>query len=182
MIEEAIKIGKKLAEQHLIDGSSGNLSFREGGKVVITKTGAILDELTENDFVEVDFNKENPKASSDLKVHLRIYEKTDYRAILHCHGSYNVSLSLIEDEIIPMDLEGKLFLKKIEFVEEKFGTEKYAEIISEKIKERGFAVVRGHGIYSAGKDFWEAFKIASFIEHSCKVYYLTNLYSLLYKR
>ncbi|WP_456478885.1 class II aldolase/adducin family protein [Geoglobus ahangari] len=182
MIDQAIKVGRKLAEHGLIDGSSGNLSYIEGGKIVITRTGCILDELSQNDFVEVEIGKRDRRASSDLIVHEKIYEITDHRAVLHCHGSYNVALSLLEKKLVPLDLEGTIFLKEIEFVEGRFGSEELAKKIARSIKEKGFAVVRAHGIYAAGKDFYEAFKLASFVEHSCKVYYLTKLYSLLDKR
>ncbi len=179
MIDTAIEIGKKLAEQHLIDGSSGNLSFRKGIKMIITRTGAMLDMLTPEDFIEVDLGKSDSRASSDLKVHQRIYDETDYSAVIHCHGTYNVALSFIEGEIIPIDLEGTMFLKKIAFVDGRFGSDELAEKIAREIRENGFAVVKGHGIYTAGKDFRDAYRMASFVEHSCRVYYLTKLFSLL---
>ncbi|WP_456369453.1 class II aldolase/adducin family protein [Geoglobus sp.] len=182
MIEQAIKIGRKLAEQHLIDGSSGNLSFRNGAKITITRTGCILDELTPDDFVEVSMGESSGEASSDLLVHQKIYEMTESRAVLHCHGSYSVAISLVEDRVVPLDLEGSLFLREIRFIEGEFGSEELAVRIASEIREKGFAVVRGHGIYSAGSDFYEAYKLASFVEHSCKVYYLVRTCSLLDRR
>ncbi len=179
MLESAIETGKRLAHQHLIDGSSGNLSFRHGLKITITKTGVMLDSLKPDDFVEVELGKRDPKASSDLAVHQQIYDETDYNAVIHCHGAYNVALSFVEDEIVPIDLEGTIFLKRIRFIEGRFGSEELAERIAKEIKEIGFAVVRGHGIYTAGRNFDEALKLAGFVEHSCKVYYLTKLFSLL---
>jgi len=182
MLETAIKTGKRLAQQHLIDGSSGNLSFRHGLRITITKTGAMLDSLKPDDFIEVEIGKKDSKASSDLKVHQQIYEKSEYKAIIHCHGSYNIALSFVEDEIVPVDLEGTLFLKKIRFIEDRFGSDGLAKRIAKDVKERGFAIVRGHGIYTAGMNFDEALKMAGFVEHSCKVYYLTKLFSLLDRR
>ena len=169
MIEEAIKIGKKLAAYGLIDGASGNLSFRKGGKIVITKTGVILDELTEEDFVEVEIGKKRDDASSDLYVHEKIYEETDYKVVLHCHGVYGVTLSLFFDEIIPLDLEGKMFIGTLKIIEGKFASPSLAEKIAKSVKEKGVCLVRGHGIYSAGENFDEAFKLASYLEHSCQI-------------
>ncbi len=182
MIEEAIETGKKLAEQHLIDGSSGNLSFRRGLRITITKTGVMLDRLKPEDFIEVELGKTDSRASSDLAVHQKIYEETENSVVLHCHGSYNVALSFIDSEIVPIDLEGSIFLKKIKFIEGRFGSKELAKKIAREVKNTGFAVVKGHGIYTAGKNFDDAFKIAGFIEHSCKVYYLTKLFSLLDRR
>ncbi len=179
MIEEAIKIGKKLAEYHLIDGASGNLSFRDGDKIVITKTGVCLDDLEKKDFISLRFGERNGDASSDLTVHERIYEKSDYRVVLHCHGAYNVALSFTTKKIKPIDLEGKIFLKEIAFIEGEFGSEELANKIAEEVKERGFAVVKGHGIYVASDSFDKAFKIASYVEHSCQVYYLHSILKIL---
>jgi len=47
MIGEAIEIGKLLAVSNLIDGASGNMSYREGDKIIITKRGVCLDNLSE---------------------------------------------------------------------------------------------------------------------------------------
>ncbi len=171
VINDMIKVGKKLAVYRLIDGASGNMSYRIKDLIVITKTGAILDELTPKDFVVLRINENSERASSDLNVHKAVYMNTDYRAILHCHGIYNVILSFINDEIKPIDLEGRIFLKKVEVVEGEFGSDELAEKIADRIKRYGIVVVRGHGIYSAGKSIHEAFNKACYLEHSCEILY-----------
>ena len=179
MIQDAIRIGKKLAEYRLIDGASGNLSYRIGWQMVITKSGAILDELDENSFVKVAIGEENPHASSDQMVHQAIYKKGGFNVVLHCHGIFNVVLGLILDEIVPRDLEGRMFIGSLKVVEGKFGSRELAQKISESVAEKGIAVVRGHGIYAAGKNFDDAFKLASYLEHSCEVLYRLRVYEKL---
>lgn len=175
MIQNAIEIGKMLFRSRLVDGASGNLSFRDGDKIIITKSGANLNSLSENSFVEIS----HPQASRDRLVHAKIYEKTDYKAIIHCHGVFNVVLSLKKDKIIPLDLEGKMFLGELNVVSEEFGSEEYAESIAETIKASGVAIAKAHGIYSAGKDLMEAFNKASYAEHSCEILYYLNLLNKL---
>ena len=170
-IMKMIKIGRKLAQMRLIDGASGNMSCRLDDEIVITRTGALLDELTPKDFVVLRMGERAKGASSDLIVHEAIYERTDYRAVLHCHGVYNVVLSFLFDEIVPMDLEGSMFLGKVRVVEGKFGSEELAKRIAEEVAKGGVVIVRGHGIYSAGKDVWEAFNRACYLEHSCEIIY-----------
>lgn len=171
MIQTAIEVGKMLFYSHLTDGASGNISFREGERVLITKSGANLNSLTPDDFVELN----RPEASRDRVVHAKIYEKTDYKAVVHCHGVFNVVLSLRKSKIIPVDLEGKMYFGELNVVEEEFGSSVYAERIAEKVKERGVAIAKAHGIYSAGKDLIEAFNKACYVEHSCQVLYYLNL-------
>lgn len=171
VINEMIRIGKKLGKYRLVDGSSGNMSCRVGDWIVITKSGTQLDDLTPKDFVFLKLDDVSNEASSDLKVHQAIYEKTDYNAVLHCHGIYNVVLSLVQDYVVPKDLEGRLFLKRVRVVEGEFGSDELVESIAEEIAKNGIVIHRGHGIYSAGKDIKEAFNKASYLEHSCEIVY-----------
>jgi len=170
-IVEAIRIGKKLADYGLIDGASGNISFREGDMITITKTGVMLDELDENSFVTLKLGERSKEASSDLIVHEEIYKSTDCKAVLHCHGVFNVVLSLIYEEIVPVDLEGRIFIGKAGVVEGEFGSESLAKAIANEIKKCGVAVVKAHGIYVGGSNLKEAFRKASYLEHSCEVLY-----------
>jgi len=172
-IIDMINVGKRLGQYRLIDGASGNMSCRINDTLIITKTGAILDELTPQDFVILKLNDYSEEASSDLIIHKAIYEKTDYNAVLHCHGVYNVVLSFMRDEIVPMDFEGKIFLKKVRVVEGE-SKEELAEKIAEEIAKRGIVIVKGHGIYSAGKDIVDAFNKACYLEHSCEIIYYVS--------
>ncbi|MEM0350158.1 MAG: class II aldolase/adducin family protein [Archaeoglobaceae archaeon] len=178
MIKEAVEIGKLLFKAKLIDGASGNISFRDNGIIIITKSGANLDSLHFSDFVPID----DPAASRDRFVHKKIYELTDFNAVVHCHGVFNVVLSLRTNWIYPIDLEGKLYFGKIPVISEEFGSKDYAEKIAEAVKESGVAIARGHGIYSAGKNLREAFNKACYVEHSCEVIYYLELLNKLEHR
>ena len=169
MFQEASRIGKLLATSRLIDGASGNMSFKIGETIYITKSGVSLDELTEESFVILKGHVKN--ASVDQTIHRKIYEKTEYNAVLHCHGVYNVVLGAKLDVIEPVDLEGKLYFGRIEVVDGQFGSEELAEKISETVKQKGVAIVRNHGVYAAGKSLRDAYNKASYVEHSCEVLY-----------
>ncbi|AEA46780.1 class II aldolase/adducin family protein [Archaeoglobus veneficus] len=171
MLHEAIEVGRKLAAYRLIDGASGNLSFRNGDTITITKTGVMLDELDEDSFVTLKLGERSAEASSDLVVHEAIYRKTDYKAVLHCHGIFNVVLSFKTDKIMPVDLEGRVFIGEARVVEGRFGSEDLAAKIAEEVAKRKVAIVRGHGIYVASENLKMAFRLASYLEHSCEILY-----------
>lgn len=179
MLEEAIRFGKKLGQYGLIDGSGGNLSFRTSRGLVITKAGALLDELTPEDFVELDLEEAHPWASSDLRIHQLIYhdQDTSHQVVIHGHGVYNVLLSLDQWEIAPVNLEGKVVLKRVGIVEGEFHSEDLTRKVAREVADRGLVVVRGHGFYAAGTNFKEAFNRAAFLEHSCKILFLRQLAS-----
>jgi L-fuculose-phosphate aldolase len=180
-IEEAVKIGRKLANYRLIDGSSGNLSIRKGELITITKTGVSLDEIDGESFITLKLGERSEEASTDLVVHEAIYKTTDFKAILHCHGIFNVILSLDSEEIIPIDFEGKVFIGRVRVLEGEFGSQALAKAIAEEVKERSIAVVRAHGIYVAGENLSDVFRKASYFEHSCEILYRKRLIDLLSK-
>lgn len=171
MIQNAIEVGRMLFQSRLVDGASGNLSFRAGDKILITKSGTNLNSLNVDSFVDI----EDVNASRDRLVHKKIYEKTRYNAVIHCHGVFNVVLSLKKSKIIPLDLEGKLFLGELNVVCDEFGSIEYAESIAREVEARGVAIAKAHGIYSAGRDLTEAFNKACYAEHSCEVLYYLSL-------
>ncbi len=180
MFERAKAIGKKLLVQRLIDGASGNMSFRVGDEFYITKTGVMLDELDESSFVKMKiFSDEYDRsASSDQLIHREVYKNSNHKAVLHCHGVYAVVLSFLKNSVIPMDLEGRHFLGEVKVVIASYSTLKGAKVIAEALKKSKAVIVRGHGIYCAGEDLDEAYRLASYLEHSCELIY--KLYSRKY--
>jgi L-fuculose-phosphate aldolase len=174
MIKEAIEIGRLLFQARLIDGASGNMSFKDE-RILITKSGANLESLNSSDFVPID----DPLASRDRAVHAKIYELTDFRGVIHCHGVYNVVLSLKMKEIKPLDLEGKLYFGSIPVIHREFGSKEYVEEIAMAVRDFGVALASGHGIYSAGKNLRDAFNKACYVEHSCEILYFSELFDKL---
>lgn len=176
--KEIIRIGKKLGKYRLIDGAGGNISVKNGDKFTITRSGAILDELDESSLITLRIGERKEGVSSDFIVHETIYRETDFNAVIHCHGIYNVVVSLTREKFIPKDFEGKFILKEVGIVEEEFGSREYAEAIANSIKKNGVVLSRGHGIYSAGKNLDEAFNLASYTEHSCEIVYRLEVLKL----
>jgi len=176
--EMARKVGKRLLVQRLIDGASGNMSFRVGDEFYITKTGVMLDELDESSFIRMSVYDDsiNSRASSDQLVHREVYRRSDKGAVLHCHGVFNVVLSFVRSSIIPVDLEGRYFLGEVKVITARFGSLEMAKKVAREIARNGAVIVRGHGIYCGGRDLEDAYRIASYLEHSCEVIYrLMNL-------
>ena len=53
MWREISRIGKKLVENGLVESHFGNTSVRIGSRMLITRSGCALDEITEDSVVEV---------------------------------------------------------------------------------------------------------------------------------
>ena len=101
------RIGKRLFAEHLVGGNFGNISIRRGKEgFFIKRSGAFLDVATEPVFVTLKGDAP-PEASSEYRVHLEVYKQTSHEAVVHAHPPYTIAASLVMDEIVPEDSEGK---------------------------------------------------------------------------
>ncbi len=177
--QEMAKFGKKLVERGLVESHFGNMSVRAGSRMLITKSGCALDEITENSVVEVDIDKPSSNdsiASSESPIHRAIYKNTTALAVIHAHPAFSVIESLLgHDKIIPPDSEGQYILHEIPVVKGDFGTKELADNASRALKEHKSVIVFAHGTFAAGKTIEEAYFVTAQIEHSCKVKYYCDL-------
>ncbi|UGV40761.1 aldolase [Methanococcoides orientis] len=180
MWQEMAKYGKKLVDHGLVESNFGNISVRIADKMIITRSGAALDEITENSVVEVPIERTSELdkvASTETIVHRAIYRNTTALAILHAHCPYSVTQTLLadSDNIIPLDSEGIHFLHEIPIFKGMMGTAELAEGAAEALSEHRGAIAYSHGTFAIGKTLTDAYIITTQIEHSCRIKYLVDL-------
>lgn len=180
MWQEMAKYGKKLVDHGLVESNFGNISVRIADKMIITRSGAALDEITENSVVEVPIegtSELDKVASTETIVHRAIYRNTPAHAILHAHCPYSVAQTLLadSDNIIPLDSEGIHFLHEIPIFKGMMGTGELAEGAAEALSEHRGAIAYSHGTFAIGKTLADAYIITTQIEHSCRIKYLVDL-------
>jgi L-fuculose-phosphate aldolase len=178
--QEIVRFGKKLVLSGLTSSRFGNISRLEEGRIFITCTGSMLDELDEGMIVEVDLSHPcnlDKIASSETCVHRAVYQRTEYMALIHTHSPYAVALSLLEQRAIePMDSEGLLFLGTMPIVEGRIGTNDLAMAASDALQNHKACIARGHGVFAAGNSLLDAYTAACMAEHSAQVRYLVKTY------
>ncbi len=180
MWREIAKYGKTMVERNLVGGHFGNISVRAGNKILITRTGARLDELDENSIVKVEIEKSTSFdliASTETVVHREVYKQTSALAIIHAHSPFAVveSLLLKKKYLVPVDTEGQYFLHKIPIIKGAMGSKELAKNVAGALREHKGVIVRGHGTFAAGKLLEEAFVHTSMIEHSSMLKYYCDL-------
>ncbi len=180
MWQEISKIGKKLVDHGLVESHFGNISVRIGNKMLITRSGSALDEITENSVVEVELEGTSGLdmiASSEAIVHREIYKNTSALAIIHAHCQFAVTLSLLadfdsdSDFIVPVDSEGQYFLHEVPIVKGGIGTPQLAKNTACALAEHKGAIIYSHGTFATGKILEEAYVVTTQIEHSCAIKY-----------
>lgn len=175
---EVARFGRKVVASGLTSSRFGNISLRGEGRIFITATGSMLDELDEGQVVEMGMSGSCPKnASSETCVHLAVYRSTSFRAVIHTHSPYAVALSLLEDVAVePIDSEGAHFLGSMPVVSGGFGTEELAGNVSSALKSCRACIARGHGVFAAGHSLSDAYTAACMAEHSSQVRYLVRAF------
>ncbi|MBN3032873.1 MAG: class II aldolase/adducin family protein [Candidatus Saganbacteria bacterium] len=174
MYEEFQRIGRYLWQEGLVDSHGGDLSLRQGGKILITRRDAMLGDLKEGDIIEVGLEKGDSDASvsREISTHRAIYRETGAAAIVHAHSPNAIAVSLTDNKIIPQDAEGLSLFKSAAIVRahQAIGSEEVARLVPSFLQGSSVvAVVKGHGSFALGKTLEEAYKYTSALENSCRV-------------
>lgn len=171
MFEQFRDIGRDIFLRGLISSHAGNMSVRVVDRIYITRRASMLGKLRQKDVVELELGQDNtqvPAASSELVVHTAIYQNTNGLAVIHTHPPYATLLSMVHDEIIPIDAEGMYLFTKIPVVapENPIGSRESAGLVSTQLKEHTIVLVRGHGSFARGDTLEEAFQYTTSLESS----------------
>ena len=176
---------RRVADAGLIVGSAGNLSLRSGQRVLITRGGSELDALALEDCVDVGLNetaipedhRSGPQPSSELALHLAIYEASDALAIVHTHSNYATILGTVADELPAIHYMINHFGGPVRVARyETFGTEELAASVIEALRERCGALMANHGAVVTGRDIGDAVGKAILLEWLASVYYHATLF------
>lgn len=173
VLEQFQSVGSDLFARGLITSHGGNMSIRDNGRVIITRTGCMLGHIGERDLVEAGLDDgDTPKnASSEIAVHRAIYKHTPALAVVHAHPAHAIALSIADDRIEPMDVEGSYYMPSVPIIGrgEKVYGGKMADDIAKALIDNRIAVVYAHGSFAAGRDLYEAMHYTTTLEESCRI-------------
>jgi L-fuculose-phosphate aldolase len=111
-------------------------------------------------------------ASSETPVHRAIYLNTAALAVIHAHTKAAIALSLLEDEIVPIDNEGSYLLHKVPVVSSELASgSSIADLVAASLKQYKIIMVRGHGCFATGQLLEEAYQWVSCLEESSQILY-----------
>ena len=174
LVEEFSRIGRILFDSGLNNSHSGNMSVRLGDRVVITRRGAMLGELTGDDLVDVGLAEDDSGialASTEVKVHRAIFAATSHLAIVHTHPRTAIALSMDRDFLVPIDEEGRYYFKRIPVlaVKTSIGSDDLERELPAMLKDFPIVMVRGHGAFAVGGNLEEGLQITHALEWSCDI-------------
>ena len=175
-IKQAVWASKTLFNLGKTSGSTGNISFREGNNIFISRSGSCFGTMTENDFsiLDLEGNVLNEKVpSKEYPIHLSYYKKfQDVQAVIHTHGRYGVLWScmqgLEENDCIPTYtpyLKMKLGAVRLVPYEQPGSRELFKSFEAHMGVEKGYLLKR-HGALVGAKSIMDAFYAMEELEES----------------
>src|SRR4051794_18100207 len=178
--EQVAAASRRLAQEGLVVGTSGNLSARRDDHVAITPTGADLGSLEAGQVSVVDLEGEvvwgDLSPSSELELHLGVYRRYDAGAVVHTHSPMATALACVLDELPCVHYQMLLLGGSVRVAEyATFGTPELAESVLAALEGRTAALMANHGSIAYGADVEAAADLARLLEWACDVYWHASL-------
>ena len=157
-------------------GTSGNVSARSGDQVAITPTGAALADLEAEQVTVVDLAGAvvdgELAPTSELELHLGVYERHGAGAVVHTHAPVATALSCVVDEVPCVHYEMLRLGGPVPVAPyETFGTPELAAGVLDALEGRTAVLMANHGAVTIGPDPQAAADLTRLLEWACSVYW-----------
>lgn len=167
------EIGEDIFRTGLTSSHGGNMSVRDGDRIVITRRGSMLGRLGDDDLIETAMEPcaSDERCSREIVVHRAIYAATDALAIVHAHPVHSIARSFDADLIVPADSEGLYVLGEVPVVSSAttIASAEAGEVLARALVSAPVAVLRTHGPFAKGASLEEAFMHVSVLEASATI-------------
>ncbi len=183
LLEDLKHVSLSMFRKDFIGIFHGSLSAKiEQNKFFINKKDAIFDDVKDNDFIELNSNKDYrwKEASLDSDIHLHIYQNiNEAKYICYAMPPFLTAYSLVHNKIKPKDYFGATKLGTIKVYDPKQYEDWYEradiEIYRHMIeKKTNLVVVKGYGVYAYDRDILQLAKTIALLENSCKLLYYSH--------
>ncbi len=174
--QDVIDTALKMNAIGVNQGTSGNVSAREGGGFLITPSGVEYDKLEAKDIVNLKMDgsyQGRLKPSSEWLFHRDIYAaRTDVQAIIHTHSKYATTLACLRRDLPPFHymiaVAGGKSIRCAPYAT--FGTQELSDSAIVALQSRKACLLANHGMIVAAENLKKALSIAQEIELLCEQY------------
>lgn len=177
---QIVEYGRRMIDDGLTSGTSGNISIldKEKGLIAITPSGIRYHDMKIEDVVVMDVEGKvvegDRKPSSEKVLHMMLYKaKPEIRSIVHTHSMYCTVFASLRQT-----------LKAIHYViadagvseipcapYETFGSVELAEAVSQSVGVSNAALLANHGMVACGKSLETAYGLAKEMEYCAELQY-----------
>ena len=177
------KYARKMAQDGLTIGSSGNLSARLGGKFYIKATGRPFEEIKSSDFVGLSVDRPDVKGlrktpSCEYRLHATCYgNRPDIKAVFHTHPFFAAVAFSQGVCNKPVTMEFAAYIGRditsIEFIAP--GSLELARALKIASRKHNCIIMKKHGIITLGKTMQDAYLKNLIIEREAKAQTIRRL-------
>ncbi|MGC9517701.1 MAG: class II aldolase/adducin family protein [Methanomicrobiales archaeon] len=188
IINKIVETCHYLYKRKLVPGKAGNVSykFNHAGNfmVAITSSGSSFKTIGTENIIITDLNGKiilgNDKPSSELQMHLAIYDKRpDLNCIIHTHSPITAGFSFSEKKLRWLEGFGEIKKEYVSVVDYyPPGSYDLANYVSKEMENENFVLLKNHGLIAADKNLDEAALLVEFIEETAKTQLVNYILSL----
>jgi ribulose-5-phosphate 4-epimerase/fuculose-1-phosphate aldolase len=182
--EKIVKAGRKLHNDGLVRGTSGNISAKIPGTdtFLIKPSGARMENLKPEELVLVDLQgnkiRGETNVSLETPIHATIYRtRKDVQAVVHTHAPTATAFGIAKTEILPLQIELFMLLPNgVPIVPFKApGSKALAGAIQKKIANYDALILENHGIVTVGSTIEAACSLNEMVEEGAKIQFLVMM-------
>jgi L-fuculose-phosphate aldolase len=181
MREHMVATARAMNRSGINQGTSGNLSLRRGGDMLITPSGVPYDRLEAADLVRFELATgpatagTGRKPSSEWRIHRDIYRaRPDAMAILHAHPVHCAALACLERPLpafhYMVAVAGGRDVRCAPYAT--FGTQELSDRVLEALEGRTACLMAHHGLVCLAADLDRALALAVELEALARTYLL----------
>ncbi|MEQ9143636.1 MAG: class II aldolase/adducin family protein [Parvibaculaceae bacterium] len=177
LAQNVIDTALRMSREGLSAGRSGNVSVRDGERVLITPTGMAYEALTSDDIVSMALDGSVPdgsrKPSSEWHFHAAVYAaRPDIGAVVHTHSNAATALACLEEGIpafhYMVAAAGGHDIRCAPYAT--FGTEELAAHAVRALEGRQACLLAHHGVIACGSTLAKAYDLAVEVETLAEQY------------
>ncbi|MFF9690957.1 class II aldolase/adducin family protein [Streptomyces sp. NPDC014623] len=170
-----VATARRTAAEGLVVGTSGNVSARAGGLVLVTPSGVPYDRLGPGDAVGVDLEGRQVLGelapTSELPLHLAVYRHSDAAAVVHTHAVHATAVSTLVTEIPLVHYAAALLGGPVRTAAyARYGTPELAGNMLAALRGRTGCLLQNHGTVTYGSTLDEAYDRTAQLEWMCRLW------------
>lgn len=176
---DVVATARRTVDDGLVVGTSGNVSARVGDIVLVTPSGVPYERLGPDDLVAVDLDGNQVmgelRPTSELPMHLAIYQHTGARGIVHTHAVHATAVSTLVYELPAIHYMAATLGGKVRVADyATYGTDRLARTMLHALRDRTGCLLRNHGTVVYGDDLEQAYDRTVQLEWMCQVWLAAN--------
>ena len=175
---QVVTVARRMNGTGLNQGTSGNLSVRIEGGLLVTPSSLPYEQMDAADLVALDLSgqpllEKQRRPSSEWRLHADVLRgRPEAKAVLHCHPIHATALAC-HDRGIPafhymVAVAGGDEIRCAPYAT--FGTKELSDNVVNALGQRTACLLARHGMVTLGKDLESALRVAVEVETLARMY------------